>query len=126
MKSLFAVALVLALLVPAVLKADDKKDDKKNEETAAKLLGDWEITKSADDAAVGALVTFDKDGKLLIKITIEGKEQKIEGTWKLDEKGKLITESGGAEDTDTIKKLTADAMELENKDGKVTVMKKKK
>jgi uncharacterized protein (TIGR03066 family) len=126
MKTLVAVVLGLAFVVPAVLKADDKKDNKKNEETAAKLLGDWEITKASDDAAVGALVNFAKDGKLVIKITINGQEQKIEGTWKLDDNGKLITESGGSDDTDTIKKLTADAMELENKDGKITVMKKKK
>jgi uncharacterized protein (TIGR03066 family) len=126
MKPLFAAAVALALLAPALLKADEpKKEDKQTEESTKKIVGTWEITKASEEMAVGALVTFDKDGKLLIKITINGQEQKIEGKWKL-EKGKLITESMGNEDTDTIKKLTDDAMELEDKDGKATVLKKKK
>ena len=124
MKSLYALAAGLALLgVTACVVADEKKkDEQKKDDVVAKLLGKWEVTKAADDPLVGAIITFGKEGKFTA--TINGMD--VEGTYKIDEMGKLITAVGDASDTDTIKKLTADDMELENKEGKVTIMKRKK
>jgi uncharacterized protein (TIGR03066 family) len=60
---------------------------------------------------------------------VDGKESKIEGTYKI-EKDKLLTEGTVAgetkKDVDTIKKLTDDEMELENKDKKTVTLKRKK
>src|SRR5437870_4531610 len=121
MKSLYALAFAVAVLgLAAVAAADDKKDD-----TAAKLVGKWEVTKATDEPLVGAIITFTKDGKFTLAIKVDGEEKKVEGTYKL-ENGKLVTETAGMSDTDTIKKLTDDAMELENNDKKITVLKKKK
>ena len=125
MKRLTTFALILVLSSTAGLWADDKKDPPKQEGNAAKLLGKWEVTKATDDVLVGGIIVFEKDGKFTITLTVGGQEMKIDGTYKL-EKDKLTTEAGGGSDIDTIKKLTDDAMELENKDGKVTVLKKKK
>ena len=119
MKTLYALAVAVAALgIAAVATADDK-------DTAAKLVGKWEITKADDEPLVGATLTFTKDGKFTIAIKVDDKEMKVEGTYKI-ENGKLVTESGGMSDTDTIKKLTDDALELENKEKKTTVLKKKK
>lgn len=121
MKLITAFALGLLLFVPVAVCGDDKKPDEKKDETSAKIVGTWEVTKATDEQLTGAMITFAKDGKLTIAL---GEDQKIEGTWKL-EKGKLITEVGTNSDSDEIKKLTADAMELENPDKKIVVMKKK-
>src|SRR5262245_14014283 len=125
MKCLSVIALGLAMLLPAVLTADEKKDEK-----AAKLVGTWELTKSDDAGApVGATITFTKDGKLSVAAKVNDMDLKFEGTYKV-EGDKLITEikigDMSMSDTDTIKKLTDDEMELVNKDGKATTLKKKK
>jgi uncharacterized protein (TIGR03066 family) len=126
MKPLFAIALGIALFAPAFAAADEPKKD----DFAAKILGKWELTKSDDNTApVGALVTFAKGGKLTVVVTVDGKEMKFEGTWKI-EKDQLLTELKVADnavtDTDTIKKLTDETMEIEGKDKKKTVLTKKK
>jgi uncharacterized protein (TIGR03066 family) len=124
MKSLFAIAVGVALfgLATRVSADDTKKDEQKKDDVVTKLLGSWEVTKADDDALVGATITFEKEGKFIAKVG----EMTHEGTYKIDENGKLITTIGDASDSDTIKKLTADVMELENKDGKATNLKKKK
>ena len=82
-----------------------------------------------DENPVVVLVGGPKDGKVLATVSINKKEVKVEGTYKI-EKDKLITKtvSNGKEieDTDEIVKLTDDELELRDKDKKVTTFKKKK
>jgi len=133
MKPLFAFALGLALIGSVRFAAGDepKKDDKlKKDDNAAKIVGTWELIKSDDATApIGATVTFTKDGKLLVNATVNGQEIKIEGTYKV-EKDKLLSEMKIGDmtmkDTDTIKKLTDDELELVDKDMKASVLNKKK
>ena len=123
MKPLYAIAVGVALLgLGTRVSADDQKKDEKKEDVVAKLLGSWEVTKADQDGLVGMTITFQKEGKF----TAEKDGTQSEGTYKIDENGKLVTTVGEASDSDTIEKLTADSMELKNKDGKATSLKKKK
>jgi uncharacterized protein (TIGR03066 family) len=81
MNLLRTVAIGLALVVAGatLLEADDNSD-------TAKLIGKWEVTKSSGDTPVGTIVAFDKDGKMTATVTIDGKELKLSGTYKLMEK----------------------------------------
>jgi uncharacterized protein (TIGR03066 family) len=125
MRLLCTIAVGMALLsVTARVGADEPKKEQppKSDEVIAKLLGKWEVTKADEEQLVGAIITFEKDGKFIAHVN----EMDHEGTYKIDDKGKLITTVGDMSDSDTIKKLTTDVLELENKDGKVTNMKRKK
>jgi uncharacterized protein (TIGR03066 family) len=119
-------ALVLGLLVAATAGAQEKKDEKIDPD---KLIGKWEVTKGTQGLAPGAVVEFAKEGKLRMTFKIDDVEQTLEGTYKLD-KDKLKTEvkvgDEKHEDTDTVKKLTDEELELENADGKTLFLKKKK
>ena len=124
MRTLCAIVLGAAALGLTGFAAADDKDD-----YAKKIVGKWEITKSQGDEPVGALVEFTKDGKFTVAAKLNGKELKLDGTYKV-EKDKLTTELSVAgkteKDVDTIKKLTDEDMELENKDKKVVTFKRKK
>ena len=102
---------------------------KAQDDNAKKLIGVWVVDKVSGDLPAGSSVEFTKDGKLVAVIKAEGKEIKFEGTYKL-EKDKLNVElkveSETIKETVTIKKLTDDALELEDKDKKVDTFKKKK
>ena len=103
--------------------ADDKAD------YAKKIVGKWEIVKAGGDAPAGTLIEFGKDGKLSVQLKIDGKDEKIDGTYKIEKEKLVVKLKAGdqtLEETATIKKLTADEMELEDKDKKVDVLKKKK
>ncbi len=121
----FALVAVLFGLGSIALAEDKKKGDQKQE--GAKIVGTWEITKTDLELPEGTLLEFTKDGKF--SLTAKGTDMKIEGTYKV-EKDKLLTTAKvgdqSIDDTDTITKLTADALEIKGQDGKVTVMKKKK
>ena len=121
MRKFSAFALVM-LMVVAIRPAAAEDDN------AKKIVGTWEVTKGAE-LSVGDVVEFTKDGKVIATVAINKKEVKVEGTYKI-EKDKLITKtvSNGKEieDTDEIVKLTDDALELRDKDKKVTTFKKKK
>jgi len=123
MKTLAAFGIVAALVVGGSARAAD-------DDNAKKIVGKWELTKSEDPGApIGAAVEFTKDGKVTIVAKADGKELKLDGTYKI-EKDKLITKIsfGGKtdEDTDEIVKLTDDTLELRDKDKKITVLKRKK
>ena len=110
-------ALALAGTAPA--KADD----------TAKLLGKWEVTKSTGDTPVGAIVEFAKDGKLAITISNEGKDVKLDGTYKLDGKKLAVKLTLGEQKVEHDLTATfkgADGLELEDGDKKVDTLKKKK
>lgn len=132
MKLQWVLQLVLLVAVIPQVSADDKKaedKDKPKDNISAKLEGTWEVVKATDQEAVGAVVTFKKDGKFTFVLKIDGQEFKADGTYKIED-GKLHTTANvnGMEssDVDTFKKLTDDEIELENKEGKVTVLKRKK
>jgi uncharacterized protein (TIGR03066 family) len=94
-----------------------------------KIIATWELTKSGGDLAVGSLIEFAKEPKLNITIKDTMGDFKLEGTYKV-EKDKLtvkVTISNEMiEETFTIKKLTDDILEVEDKDKKVNAFKKKK
>jgi uncharacterized protein (TIGR03066 family) len=119
MKTLLA-TVVCALAFTANAKADD----------TPKLVGKWEITKSTGDTPVGAIVEFTKNGKLLVEIQLDGKEMKLEGTYKLDGKKlsvKLTLNEQKVEHDFTITLKDKDeTLELKDKDDKVDTLKKKK
>jgi len=123
MKTLSAFTLGVLTFALAGTTSADEKDYPKD------IVGKWEITKTSSDAPVGTLIEFLKDGKLTAVLKIEGQELKIDGTYKVD-KDKLMTKiklgDQTVEDTDTIKKLADDTLELEDKDKKTTTLKRKK
>lgn len=122
MKTLLAAVFgfaVLALAGSASVKADD----------APKLLGKWEVTKSTGDTPVGAVVEFAKDGKLSVTISNEGKDVKLDGTYKLN--GKKLSVTLSVNEQKVEQDLTAtfkgdDGLELEDADKKTDTLKKKK
>jgi uncharacterized protein (TIGR03066 family) len=71
-----------------------------------KLIGAWQVTKSAGDLAVGATLEFGKDGKLKVTAKVGGKEISTEAIYTLD--GDNLTTVGPKGDRETlrIKKLT--------------------
>ena len=117
------IVFVFAMLLSVAAWSARAEDD-----NAKKIIGTWEITKS-EEVPAGSVVEFTKDGKLIINTKLDDKDLKLEGTYKV-EKDKLmikITFMGETnESTDEIVKLTDDAMELKDKDKKVTTLKKKK
>ncbi|MBX9624965.1 MAG: TIGR03066 family protein [Gemmataceae bacterium] len=124
MKRLFAVGLGLAVVgLAGPGRADDKDDN------AKKIVGKWEVAKAGGDLPAGSTVEFTKDGKITAVVKADGQELKIEGTYKV-EKDKLTVKlklgDQEIDETATIKKLTDDALHLEDKDKKVDEFKKVK
>jgi uncharacterized protein (TIGR03066 family) len=128
MKRLFAVALGAAVLgLAGSAGAQDKKDDAKD--YAKLIVGKWEVSKSGSDLPAGSTIEFTKDGKLAAVIKAEGQELKLEGTYKVEKEKltvKLKVGDQEMEESATIKKLTDDTLEIEDKDKKVDVLKRKK
>lgn len=121
MKTLSAFGLAVVLAVASQGRAADDFDKK--------IVGSWVVEKTEAPLPVGAVAEFTKDGKLILTVKGKDKDIKIEGTYKV-EKDKLLTKltvgDKTHEDTDTITKLTDEALELTDKDKKVTALKKKK
>jgi uncharacterized protein (TIGR03066 family) len=115
---------VVALLIagPCAARGADKKDDVKT-----KIVGVWIPPK--DNPVKISSVEFTKDGKLKVSLEIDGKEQKLEGTYKVDDDGVKfeIKDSDGNEHKDTlkVKKLTDKELVTENGNGETTEFKKK-
>jgi uncharacterized protein (TIGR03066 family) len=104
------------------LAADDK-DDKKD--AAKQIVGKWEVVKGTQPIPPGTVIEFTKDGKL--KLTIN--DMTVEGTYTVEKdqlKSKITTGDQTSEDTDTIKKLTDDELDLENTDKLTLNLKRKK
>ena len=122
MRTLFTVALGLCVVVfSGTARAQD--------DNAKKIVGTWVLEKAGGDLPAGSTIEFTKDGKLKAVVKLEGMEIKLDGSYKVA-KDKLTVKvkigNEEMEETATIKKLTADALELEDKDKKVDVFKKKK
>jgi uncharacterized protein (TIGR03066 family) len=96
--------------------------------TAEKLVGKWEVSKSAGDLPIGATVEFTKDGKLIATLKADDQEIKLEGTYKVEKDKILVKVKVGEEmieEAVIIKKLTNTELEIEDKEAKVTTFKKK-
>jgi uncharacterized protein (TIGR03066 family) len=117
-------AAVLGVVVVAFAGTAKAEDD-----NAKKLVGTWVLDKAGGDLPAGAVIEFTKDGKLKVNVKNDGQELKIDGTYKV-EKDKLTVKlkfnEMEIEESLTIKKVTDDTLELEDKDKKVDVFKKKK
>jgi uncharacterized protein (TIGR03066 family) len=105
LRGLFAAVICLGIAGTAAAQVTkDAKDDNKS-----KIVGVWIVVKG-EGVPAGTPMEFTKDGKLVLKFEINGKEIKMEGTYKVD--GDKVTVSmktpDGKEDveTDTIKELT--------------------
>lgn len=122
MKPLFAVLLIAgAIGFASAAKADD--------DTAKKLVGVWVIDKSGSDLPPGSTIEFTQDGKVNAVVKEASGDLKFEGTYKTEKdkvtvKLKVMNET--IEETVTIKKLTDNVLEVEDKDNKVDSFKKKK
>jgi uncharacterized protein (TIGR03066 family) len=95
-------------------------------DTAKKLVGLWEITKG-EGAPPGATVEFTKDGKLKLHAKIGDKDFDLTGTYKVEGKKLTVTlefKGKSKTDSDTIKSVSDNRLVLEDKDGKVTEMKR--
>ncbi len=120
MKTLMAAVFGLAVFA---LAGHAKADD------TPKLLGKWEVTKSTGDTPVGTVVEFAKDGKMTAAVTLEGKDVKLDGTYKLDGKKLAVKLTLGEQKIEHDFTLTFkgdDGLELEDSDKKVDTLKKKK
>ncbi len=116
-------AAVLGLVTVFALTGSAKADD------TAKLLGKWEITKSAGETPVGTVVEFAKDGKMTANLTLDGKDVKLDGTYKLDGKKLKVNLTLNEQKIDhefTVTFKGDDGLELEDADKKVDTLKKKK
>jgi len=122
MKSVFAGLLGVAIVGFATTA--QAQDD-----NAKKIVGIWEVAKAGGDLPAGSTIEFTKDGMINAVVKVEGMEVKLDGTYtvakeKLTVKIKVADQN--IEEVATIKKLTDDALEIEDKDKKVDVFKKKK
>jgi uncharacterized protein (TIGR03066 family) len=132
MRGIVAVGVAAVLWAGAGLaqdKKDAKKDDKKIDPT--KLIGKWELSRSTDpQAPQGAVVEFTKDNKVLVTMTVSGKEEKTDGTYRVN--GDKLTvklndpDLKDKEDTDTIQTLTDDKLTLLDQSSKTFEFTKKK
>ncbi len=116
-------ALVLGVLVFG-LAGSAKAEDV----DAKKIVGTWVLEKSGGDLPVGTNVEFTKDGKLVANVKIESMEIKIDGTYSIAKDKLTVKLKAGEmdiEETATITKLSDEALELKDKDGKVDTFKKK-
>jgi uncharacterized protein (TIGR03066 family) len=110
-------ACAAAVLLTGAAAAQDKKDPKKDDKKIdpAKLVGKWELTRSTDpEAPKGAVVEFTKDNKVVVSITVAGKEEKSDGTYRVngDKLTVKLSDPAAKENTDTIQTLTDDKLLL--------------
>ena len=113
----FAVVTMTAAAV-----ADEKAVDK------AKIVGTWEVTKSAGELPPEAAIQFTKDGKLKITAKVKDKTLTLAGTYKVEgNKLTIIMKMGDKEhkETMTIKTLTDSKLVTVDAKGKVDEFKKK-
>lgn len=99
------------------------------DDASKQIVGKWEITKSSGDAPEGTLVEFTAAGEVKVVVKLDNQELKIEGKYSLA-KDKLTLELK-ANDKEvkeelTVKKLSGDDLELEDKSKRLDVLKKKK
>jgi uncharacterized protein (TIGR03066 family) len=122
-------AAVLGLVSVLGLVAIARADDKKTDDFPKLIIAKWEITKAGGQAQVGTLIDFAKDKSFAMDLKVNDMTEKVTGTYGLEKDKLTIKFKFNGMDIDevlTIKKLTDDDMELEDKAGGVDVLKKKK
>ena len=113
---------VAGLALAAAAAGQDKKDDPFD---AKKLVGKWEPT----DPKKAVVVEFAEKDKFTLSVTVGGKAEKVDGTWKLaGDKLELSAKVGGADEkqTVTLSKLTDDDLVGIGSDGKEEAYKRVK
>lgn len=118
-----AVITSVAVLVLAgfACAADDKVD-------AKKLIGKWEPAKAEKDAPAMILEIQDK-GKFVLHVTVNGKTEKVDGTYKIDGNKLEVEMSFGGKsmkDTLTVVKLTDTELVTKGKSDKEETLKRVK
>ena len=119
---LLAVGAIVCLL-SAGARADEKAD------TAKKIVGKWEVTKSEAHIEVGTAVEFTKDGKIKVSHKMGDKDMMFEGTYMVEKDSfTMVIKAGDQEhkQTITIKKITDTEMSTTDPEGKVVELKRKK
>lgn len=119
--------IILGCAVAVSLAGGAGADDKDTPIDAKKLVGKWEPKEQKKDTKI--MIEFAKDGKLNITAARAGKEDKVEGSYKLDGDQLAIHLKVGekeAKETVTITKLTDDEWEGKGKDGKTEAFKRVK
>jgi uncharacterized protein (TIGR03066 family) len=100
------------------------------DDNAKKIVGAWEVAKQTGDLPVGTVVEFLKEGKMTVTLKEGDKDLKLQGTYKIEKDKLNVTLMVGDdkhEEALVIKKLTDDALEVEDKDKKTeTFVKQKK
>jgi uncharacterized protein (TIGR03066 family) len=107
---------------PPASSADKGEVSKKEPTNAEKIIGSWELVKSAAGTPPGVLVELTKDGKVKIS-TKSGKV--FEATYTVDGNKFTVSGKSGKKDTSTIKKLRDTELVTETADGKVEEYKRK-
>jgi uncharacterized protein (TIGR03066 family) len=106
-----------------------RADDKKTDDYPKLLIAKWEITKAGGQAKAGTIIEFGKDMSLAMELKLNDTTEKVKGTYSIDKEKltiKFKLNEMDLEEVLTIKKLTDDAMELEDSAGGVDVLKKQK
>ena len=101
---------------------------KAQDDNAKKIVGTWVVDK-ADDLPAGSTVEFTKDGKLNVVVKDSSGDLKFDGSYKIEKDKidvKLKINDQTVEKPITIKKLTDDALEIEDDEKKAITFKKKK
>ena len=117
-------AFVMAGLSTAVVAQEKKADNKKL------IVGKWEAVKvDADTLPKGSVVEFLADGKLKVSMKMDGKEEKMDGSYTLD--GDTFNFTMKVMDMEfkqkiTIKKLDDKELVTTDPDGKGVTFERKK
>ncbi len=122
-------AAILGLIAGLALTGFARADDKKTDEFPKMIVAKWEITKAGGSAPAGTILEFAKDNSAKMVIKMDNNEFEAKGTYKIEKDKLTLKFNFGGNETEevlTIKKLTDDAMELEDKDGGVDILKKSK
>src|SRR5215469_3814151 len=101
--------LVLALSACSGDTGKDKGGKGKNgkdgaqKSNAEKIIGRWEVVKSEGPTPPGSTFEFTKDGKMKMTVMIEGKEETVQVSYKVEEDKMTVTMKGpdGKENSET-------------------------
>ncbi len=117
-------AAVLGVCVVGFAGTAQAQDD-----NAKKIVGTWVLDKAGGDLPAGSTLQFTDKGQLNVVVKDASGDIKFDGSYKIAKDKisvKLKVNDQTIEETVTIKKLTDDALEVEDKDKKVDTFKKKK
>lgn len=117
MKRVLCLTAFCLFLSPAFVSADEPKIED--------LLGKWELTEEAAGIPKGSTFDFQKDGKLVIGVEINGEKKMIDFKYELKTKEKLLAFTINNK-VDTTEVITLDKTSLVCKDKDGTTAKFKR